>query len=623
MDLLVPQRLVSSDLRTSESFDCDDGFGYGPFQKKMLLLILLGAFSVNCQTFVVSLVTGDVDHWCKPPTDLNISAADWKNIAIPMEADGRFSRCRVKERCKAPADLGQSVDYRNGSSATAGTSSWYTRCFNVSEVQDTNDTRDVPCDEWDYDPTTAERSAVSSWNLVCDRRLAPAALVTLQNTGAVVALIVVGAFVDYISRSAVLLGSYIAVATSTVCSVFAAGYAFYSVARFLAGASVAVHTVFTILIPFEFLTHAHRPQEVLFPAILGLVSCEMWRLVVRPMAIDWHLKQVIFLAPTALLLPALLTVRESPRWLVAKGRLDEAEAVMMEAAKVNNFPLALTACLVEKLREHMHNRLYREYADREDDLLDARSLRRRALVMFGVCFSISFVFHVDALSTVQYNEVWIACFTVAVALLTYAVMHFLITGVPLVMVLSACFLLAGCIQCALSVAVGTGSGMATKILLVLSKGVSDVILVHCFTYVLELFPSAVRAGVACWAFACGRVAAMCAAATLFLRPVGHEDVVFAVTGLVLFVTLLYIRALPRTTVVEEARIVARRASACSRMSMQHMKRTLERNTPHDLSAAQSRETSVSLSRKSRRSTGSITPSASKISRRSCTPREPQ
>ncbi|KAH7939712.1 hypothetical protein HPB52_016303 [Rhipicephalus sanguineus] len=269
------------------------------------------------------------------------------------------------------ADLGQSVDYRNGSSATAGTSSWYTRCFNVSEVQDTNDTRDVPCDEWDYDPTTAERSAAAGSPLP-------------GHSG-----------------------------PGLVRDVEARGQAY-----------------------------GHRLA----------------------------LKQVIFLAPTALLLPALLTVRESPRWLVAKGRLDEAEAVMMEAAKVNNFPLALTACLVEKLREHMHNRLYREYADREDDL------PRRSF-----------------LAATSYNEVWIACFTVAVALLTYAVMHFLITGVPLVMVLSACFLLAGCIQCALSVAVGTGSGMATKILLVLSKGVSDVILVHCFTYVLELFPSAVRA----------------------------------------------------------------------------------------------------------------------------------
>ncbi|KAL3227257.1 hypothetical protein MRX96_024222 [Rhipicephalus microplus] len=518
MDLLVPQRLG-----------------------QMLFLIFMGAFSVECQTLVVSLVTGDVDHWCKPPIHLNISAADWKNVAIPIETDGSFSSCRVYERCKTPTHLRDSDDYQKDDSAPAETGWWYNRCFNVSELQGANDNRDALCDAWDYDPNTAETSAISSWNLVCDRRLAPAGLVTLQNIGAVVALIVTGAFVDYVSRSAVLLGSYAAVAISTV----------------------------------------------------------------------------------SLLLAALATARESPRWLIAKGRLDEAEAVMMEAAEANKFQLALTACLVEKLREHTDNRVYQEYDNREEDLLDARSLRRRALVMCGVCFSISFVFHVGALSTVEYNEFWIVCFTVIVTLLTYVVMHFLIAGVTLVMVLSTCFLLAGCIQCALSVAVGTGPGMATKILLVLSKGVSDVILVHCFTYVLELFPSAVRAGVACWAFACGRVAAICAVVILVLRPVGHEDVFFAATGLVLFVTLLFIRALPRTTVVEEARIVARRASASSRIAMQHMKRTLERRTPNDLSAVHSRDSSVSMSRKGRRSVGNISPRSSYTSRRSGSARAPQ
>ncbi|KAL1437528.1 hypothetical protein MTO96_048909 [Rhipicephalus appendiculatus] len=90
MDLLFPQKLAGADLRTSESFDCAEAFGHGPYQKRMLLLILLGMFSVNCQTLVVSLITGDVDHWCKQPDGFNISVADWKNIAIPMESDGTF-----------------------------------------------------------------------------------------------------------------------------------------------------------------------------------------------------------------------------------------------------------------------------------------------------------------------------------------------------------------------------------------------------------------------------------------------------------------------------------------------------------------------------------------------------
>ncbi|XP_070383762.1 solute carrier family 22 member 7-like [Dermacentor albipictus] len=609
MDVLLPHRLAGADLRTSESFDCEEAFGHGPFQKRMLVLILLGVVSVNCHTVVISLITGDVDHWCKPLAGFNISAADWKNIAIPIEADGRFSRCRIYERCKPPAEHGDSAEPHKIGVLLTGADEWHSRCF-----QNTSDLRDLPCEEWDYDVRSAEASAVSSWNMVCHRRLLPATLVALQNAGAVVSLILAGAFVDYVGRRLMLLSSATAVVTCMVCNFAATNYVLYAVVRVLTGAIVAVHTIFTCLIPFEVMTHAHRPHQVLFLAALGLTSCEVWSVIIKPMVIDWRLKQVVFLAPTGLLLPALSSARESPRWLVAKGRLDAAEALMMEAAKTNNVPLPVTACLVEKLREQITNHANRDAADMED-LVDYHSLRRRALAMFAVCFSISFVFYLNAFSTAQYTEFWIPCFTVVVTMATYAGMHFLMTGVALVRVLSFCFLLTGFKQCALSVAVGGGYVIISKTLLVVSKGISNVIFVHCFTYVLELFPSAVRAGVACWAFAFGRIAAMCAAMTLVLKPAGRGDVVFAFAGLFLFVSLLVIRVLPRTTVVEEARIVARRASESSRMPMDHMKRTLAQGILRKKSKTGILESSMSSSRKSGRTGGSKSPGIFNVSRR--------
>ncbi|XP_075726333.1 solute carrier family 22 member 7-like [Rhipicephalus microplus] len=612
MDFLFPRKLAGDDLRTSESFDCAEAFGYGPYQKRMLFLIVLGLFSVNCQTLVVSLITGDVDHWCKQPEGFNISEDDWKDIAIPREGDGHFSHCRVYERCKLPTELGSSVGYTKDGSEVAAR--WYNRCV-LNEHRNTTDMADAPCEDWDYDVSTAKISAVSTWSMVCNRRFLPAALLAVQNTGAFIALTACGAFADYVGRRVMMLGTATAVVAFTASTFLAAGYVHYAVARFLTGGSAAVLVVFTIIIPFEFMTHAQRPQQVLFLAVLGLELCEIWFVAIRPLVIDWRLKQLVFLAPTVLLLPVLSTASESPRWLVAKGRLDEAEAIMMEAATINSFPLAVTGCLVEKLKEQMNCRAGRDGVDQED-LVDARSLRRRAFAMFAVCFSICFVFYVDAFSAAQYNDYTIQSLAVVVTLTMYVVMHFLIKGVALVTVLSACFVLVASIQCTLSVAVGSGSGTIAKTLLILSKGVSNVVLVHCFTYILELFPSAVRAGAACWAFGCGRVAAMCAATTLVLRPIGREDIVFAITGVVLFACLLIVQTLPRTTVVEEARIEAKRASVSSRMSLLHMKRTLEQRPLSKKSGSTSVENSRSSSKKRRKSRSS--PGSSKASRRSTT-----
>ncbi|XP_070382647.1 solute carrier family 22 member 7-like [Dermacentor albipictus] len=614
MDLFLPQRLAGVDLRTSESFDSEEGFGHGPFQKRTLLLILLGVFSLTSQTALVPLLTGDVDHWCKPPAGFNISAADWKNIAIPTEDDGRLSRCHVYERCKPPVEPSSSSEDGKIGAGPAEDSWWYSRCFlGQRELDDTNDTLDAPCEEWDYDVRTAETSAVSYWNMVCHRRLLPAALVTLQNTGSAISLILLGAIVDYVGRIAMLVGSTVAVVTCTVWTTVETSYVRYAVARFLNGGSVAVYAAFAFLIPFEVMTHTHRPHQLLFLAVLSAAIGRVWQAIVTSMVFYWRLKQVILLAPTAFLLPALSAARESPRWLVAKGRLDAAEAVMMEAANTNNFPLAATACLVRKLREQVEKRTGQQGADK-DDLIDCHSLRRRALAMFSVCFCISFVFHVSAFSTARLGDFWIPGLTVVVTLLTYAAMHFLMTGVALITVLTSCFVLAGIIQCVLSIAAGARLDTITKVLLVLSQGTSNVIFIHCYIYVLELFPSAVRGGAICWALASSRVGAMCASLTFALKPTGQEDVLFAATGLLLIACLRVMRALPSTTVVEQAKIVTRLTSDSTRMTVDHMKRTLVRQTPEKARKSSSSESSKSSGRKRRKSRASSTVGSTRTSR---------
>ncbi|KAL3240880.1 hypothetical protein MRX96_021675 [Rhipicephalus microplus] len=207
--------------------------------------------------------------------------------------------------------------------------------------------------------------------------------------------------------------------------------------------------------------------------------------------------------------------------------------------------------------------------------------------MFIVCFSISFVFYTDAVSLVQYKEFWVPAFKIVVTMLAYVVMHYLITGVKLATVLGVCFVLVACIQCALSIAAAATLGKLTKALLVLSKGVCNVLLIHCMTYVMELFPSALRGGVGCWSYAWCRVAAMCAVLVLFLEPAGYTGLVFALTALLPFGSLLIIPALPKTTVVEEAKIVARDPTDHNKIYMDHMKRTLDSKMQRENSRASS------------------------------------
>ncbi|KAH8039036.1 hypothetical protein HPB51_004961 [Rhipicephalus microplus] len=429
MDLFFPQRLARYDLRTSESFDCQEAFGYGPFQKRLFILLILSAFSLISQTSILTIVFGDVDHWCRRPRGSNISATEWKNIAIPLEADGRLSHCRIYERCLPLVDL----NFPNGMDSVmhAQLDQLYNECLNAA-----NDTRDVPCEEWDYDDSVADSTAVSTWNMVCHQRLIKTTIVALQYAGAVIIVLTSGMYADSLSRKSCLVASASALVATTVCSVLANTYHVYALARFLAGGLTAVSEIFSIVIPFEVTTHAHRPQQVIL----------------------WHLR----LQPCS-------SLCRSP---------------------------------------HLNH---------------------------------------------------------------------LVTGIALVTVMKTWFTMIAVFDCLLSAATGAGLATIRNILNVMSRGVSVSMLIHILMFVMELFPSAVRSSTLCWVFASGRVGAVFASTIFVLQHEGREDVAFAVAALLLFVSLLVMRVLPRATMVEQAK-EANTGSCSASNTIKHLRRTLERPT---------------------------------------------
>ncbi|KAL3244260.1 hypothetical protein MRX96_018884 [Rhipicephalus microplus] len=454
MDLFFPKLLARYDLRTSESFDCQDGFGYGAFQKRLFILLILASFSVICQTSIATHVFGDVDHWCKRPRGLNISLAEWKNIAIPLEADGRLSQCRVYERCMPPVDLNLPNRQRVDSGMREQPDWWYNDCLNTGP-EAANDTREKFCQEWEYDDSVADSTAVTPWNLVCHRRLLRIAVVALQYAGAVLILVISGIYADSLSRRRCLLASAAALSTTTVCNFLANTYYLYAAARFLAGGFVAVNEVFSTVIPFEVTAHAHRPQQVILWQMVGILLAELWEILMRRLTMSWSLKQLVFLAPTLLLLPVSLMAPESPRWLVAKGRLHEAEAVMIQAANINDFPLPDTAALMHRLREQAEARSSSPIAI-EGDMLDSHSLRRRLLAMFFAYFSITFSYYVAVFATAPIHEVWMPYGVVVATLFSCGVMQALVSGIALVTMMNTFLVMTAVIDCLLSVAAGTG-----------------------------------------------------------------------------------------------------------------------------------------------------------------------
>ncbi|XP_077530977.1 solute carrier family 22 member 13-like [Haemaphysalis longicornis] len=538
MNLLHPVRRSTTGLIISESFDCNDAFGHGVFQLQMIVLVISAILALNCHALVMSVIARDIDHWCKQPRDSNVSSADWREQFIPVEADGRPSRCDV-----------------------------------YKHINDGGEVDVIPCEEWEYG-SGSETTVVSTWNLVCHRRVLLVAALAVQNTGSMVFAAIAGPLTDYIGRVPVTYAGLGLLLASTIGSCFVTSYVIHTVFRFFCAGSVLVLSLAIVTILFEMTTHDRRPLDVVFAGTISFVLSDVWVIITTPLELHWVMKHAIFLAPALIPVAAFFVVNESPRWLVAIGNLDEAEYVMLEGAKLNRFPLANTACLMGKLRELVNNTDHESIGHNEEGVLRECSLQRRLLIMIAAHFSLTFTLYTVIFSVPQ-DKAALRNVSFVALLLVYGLVHVLITRMPLVRVIRFCFLMLGGLQCLISAVLGFLPTVVSEGLAALSRAFATVGIFVSIVYVLELFPTAVRGTALSWTLAGGRVGAVCASVVFGLLKAGRGDVAFFLSGCAVFLSLLALRYLPRATGVECAKTEARQLSNQRQSLIDHMKRTLE------------------------------------------------
>ncbi|KAH7934267.1 hypothetical protein HPB49_024186 [Dermacentor silvarum] len=454
MDLLFPRRLDHTDLLSSESFDCQDAFGHGKFQRRLLMLCTLTTFLVNSNTYLNRLVLKDVDHWCKRPPDANMSALAWRNVAIPVEADGRFSRCHRYENPDEP-----------------------------------NDTQTVPCKEWDYDEQAVSSSIVSQWNMVCEQQDRITTIVLFQAYARMVFGIAAGSVADRVGRQPVLLVAVTVLLASTIGTNLANSYPVYLATRCVASCSAASAYIVTGITFFEVTTHENRPLHVVIVGALAIVAADVWFGFLAEVNLHWQLKQAAYLAPTYLSVAAFVLTVESPRWLISKMRLQEAENVMMAAGTLNQFPPHDTARLLNKIKACAGER---PHSGSEKEMLQGVSIRRRALVLQAAHFTLHFALFTVIFASILRDNWTLQWVFLAVVITSLGAMFLVITRVTMLTFTSVSYAVLSMILCLLSVAVGFAPLMVRQVLALLAKALGLVgnIVVTC--YLLELFPTAIR-----------------------------------------------------------------------------------------------------------------------------------
>ncbi|ETN64759.1 organic cation transporter [Anopheles darlingi] len=324
-------------LADQEPFDLDELLPvigeFGRYQKLLLWLICLPAcipcgFCAFNQLFMTDVPE---QYWCRVPGLENFTVEERKMYAIPVMQDGdgveSYSKCS-----RYSVDWKEILNYSDTDTPLpTPNASWPTE----------------PClDGWEYNTSTVQSSIVIDFNLVCDYDIYPTLGLVALNTGGPVGVYLFGLLNDragrrisYFSCLATLLaGSFITAASTS--------FWMWAFSRVIVGLTIPAVYQIPFIIALELVGPNYR-------SFVTVMTCTFYTFGIMMLAgvtyliRDWVELTLYTSVPFLLYFLYLLVMPESPRWLLMKGKLEQALAILEKMARVNG----------KQLPESFRNRL--------------------------------------------------------------------------------------------------------------------------------------------------------------------------------------------------------------------------------------------------------------------------
>ncbi|XP_038078074.1 solute carrier family 22 member 13-like [Patiria miniata] len=300
----------------------------GNFGRYQLFVVLYtGVLSiVGCMvSFGNVFFAAETDHWCQVLPKENCSSwAEFqdnctdvkKSILLPPPEN---------ENSKYPYSTCQQWDLPPGYE--------FDPYEPLSEVD--NHTYKVPCqDGWQYDTSQYKTTTISDFDLVCDKRSLPSLAQSIYFAGFLVGSFVCGSLSDWIGRKKTVFVGVLFFAVGSIVTTFSVNIYMYMAFRFIAGFGNIGSYIPLFVLQLEFVGKSWRTPVAMSSGIFFAFG--YFVLAVAAMYVsEWRTLSLIVSLPTLLFFIPILFMQESVSWLISKGRIEEAEAVIRRVAKIN------------------------------------------------------------------------------------------------------------------------------------------------------------------------------------------------------------------------------------------------------------------------------------------------
>ncbi|XP_067231965.1 solute carrier family 22 member 4-like isoform X1 [Chanodichthys erythropterus] len=301
------------------SLDYDDSTAFlgdwEPFQRTVFTLLCLSIIP-NGFTGLSMVFMGDTPaHHCLIPAALNITD-EWRNASIPLDEDSRLIKCS-----RHRVDIVKNYSDR-------GLLPWVD--VNVSSIP-----REACMDGWEYDKETYISTIVTEWDLVCSDDWRAPLTTSLFFCGVLTGSVISGQMSDRFGRKIVLFVTMGIQTVFTFIQVFSPSWLIFCLLFFIVGMGQISNYVAAFVLGMEILSPSIRDLY----STLGVCLFFSIGYMMLPLAAyflrDWRTLLMALTVPGFFCIPLWWFIPESPRWLLSQGRVDEAEAILRKAAKMN------------------------------------------------------------------------------------------------------------------------------------------------------------------------------------------------------------------------------------------------------------------------------------------------
>ncbi|XP_044222130.1 solute carrier family 22 member 4-like [Thunnus albacares] len=304
---------------------------WGPYQRRVFFLLCLTSVPCGYNLLSVIFLLATPSHHCHIPIHSNLSQ-DWIQASIPVQL--------VAGRPEKSSCSRYELDQVQNLSALGITPS-LDHIQNLTALGSNPDVllsslKQEGCkDGWTHSTEHYQSTVVTEFNLVCSDQWKQPLTSLMYFLGGLCGCFFSGQISDRFGRKPVLFGAIIALSVFSSAVAFAPSWPVFTVLFFMLGLGQIAGYIVVFVLGSEILIGSTR---VLF-SNLCLPSFYVFGMMLLPgtasLVRSWRHLSLIMAVPGLACLPLWWLLPESPRWLVSRGRLQEAELLLRLAALEN------------------------------------------------------------------------------------------------------------------------------------------------------------------------------------------------------------------------------------------------------------------------------------------------